>query len=781
MSCCALRLVLQTQPRSVSTRFICFASRAPFVKIPTMNNHPPLSLRNLSRLSRCALLGLAITAFTVTFGERSLGAEAPRVLPKGTLPKDIRLQPVKDLDGYFPFTPPATREEWSKRADQVRRQILVSQGLWPMPAKTPLQAVIHGKVERDDYTVEKVFFESYPGFFVTGNLYRPRGRTGPLPGVLFPHGHWAEGRFYDAGVDGVRKEIVAGEERFEEGGRSLLQALCVQLARMGCVVFHYDMLGYADSQQFSYELAHRFAKQRPEMNAPESWGLFSPQAEARLQSVMGLQTWNSVRALDFLMDLPDVDPARIAVTGASGGGTQTFLLGAIDPRPAVIFPAVMVSTAMQGGCTCENACLLRVGTGNIEFAALFAPKPLGMTAANDWTKEMATKGFPELKQHFKMMGAPDNVMLKPLLHFGHNYNAVSRAAMASWFNKHLKLGLKEPVVERDYQRLTTAEMSVWTGQYSKPAGGPAFERKLLRSISDDSDKQLASLRNALPRYRETVGGAVDVMVGRNLAEVGAVEGDLKEKADRGSYLEMAGLIRNPSRQEELPVVFLYPKEWNKQTVIWIDEEGKAGLYTPAGAVNADVQKLLDGGAAVVGVDLFGQGEFQADGQPLKQARRVKNTREAAPYTYGYNHTLFAQRVHDILTVITYVRKNDRPSKTIDLVGLAGAGPWVAVARAQARDAIDRAVVETGGFRFGKLQDIYDVNFLPGGAKYGDLPGILALNAPGKLWMAGENKESAQTVQAVYQAAGAEKNLTLSDGPNQGRAAALQWLLGQARN
>src|ERR1051325_10436318 len=113
---------------------------------------------------------------------------------------------------------------------------------------------------------------------------------------------------------------------------------------------------------------------------------------------MGLQTWNSIRALDFVTSLPDVDASRIGVTGASGGGTQTFILCAVDPRPAVEFPAVMVSTAMQGGCTCENASLLRIHTGNIEFAALFAPKPQGMTCANDWTKEMSTKGFPELKQ-----------------------------------------------------------------------------------------------------------------------------------------------------------------------------------------------------------------------------------------------------------------------------------------------------------------------------------------------------------------------------------------------
>jgi hypothetical protein len=124
------------------------------------------------------------------------------------------------------------------------------------------------------------------------------------------------------------------------------------------------------------------------------------------------------------------------MTGASGGGTQTMLLAGIDPRVKLSFPAVMVSTAMQGGCTCENACLLRVDTGNVEFAGLFAPKPQGMTCANDWTKEMATKGFPELKQLYTLLGAPNNVMLKRGEHFPHNYNAVSRSAFYTWLNRH---------------------------------------------------------------------------------------------------------------------------------------------------------------------------------------------------------------------------------------------------------------------------------------------------------------------------------------------------------
>src|SRR5690606_13436079 len=166
----------------------------------------------------------------------------------------------------------------------------------------------------------------------------------------------------------------------------------------------------------------RFAKQRPEMIGESNWGLYSPQAESYLQSITGLQTYNSIRALDFLTSLPIVDAKRIGVTGASGGGTQTFLLCALDPRPTVAFPAVMVSTAMQGGCTCENASLLRIGTGNVEFAGLFAPKPLGLTAADDWTKEMETKGFPELRQLYELFGASQNVMLWANLQFGHNYN-----------------------------------------------------------------------------------------------------------------------------------------------------------------------------------------------------------------------------------------------------------------------------------------------------------------------------------------------------------------------
>jgi dienelactone hydrolase len=705
------------------------------------------------------------------------GADGLRVLPPGELPKDRRLEPLKDLNGYFPFEAPTDPKQWEERAARLRRQLSVTLGLWPMPTRTPLHAVIHGRIDLGDYTVEKVYFESVPGFHVTGNLYRPNGRTGPLPAVLSPHGHWNDGRFMDAGLQSVRQEISQGAERFEDGGRSPLQSRCAQLARMGCVVFHYDMIGYADSQQIPQSLAHGFSKQRPEMNAPENWGLFSPQAESHYQSVMGLQTWNSIRALDFLESLPDVDPKRIAVTGASGGGTQTFLLCALDPRPAVAFPAVMVSTGMQGGCTCENASGLRVETGNVEIAALFAPKPLGMTAANDWTKEMESKGFPELLKHYTRMGVPSNVGLTALTHFGHNYNYVSRSAMYRWMNKQLKLGLTDPIVEEAYQRLGKAELSVWDSGHPAPPSGPEFERALLRRLTRDAQEQLDRAAQSVETFQKVVGGGVDIVIGRNLDEVGSVEMDMTEKTDRGQFLQMSGLLRNRAHGEELPVVFLHPKEWKGRTVIWIDEAGKSGLFDETGAPRGEVRRLLAAGVSVVGVDLLFQGEFLPSGKPVLQTRWVDNPREAAGYTFGYNHSLFAQRVHDVLSLIRYVRDNERASTVIDLVGLKGAGPWVAAARARAGRSIDRAVVDTGGFRFGNVRDLRSPDFLPGAAKFGDLPGMLALGAPGKLWLAGEGEEAPELTATIYENAGNGQTLEVYKGEAAATASsAVRWLL-----
>lgn len=674
-------------------------------------------------------------------------SEQIRVLPSDQVPDDVRLGNLKNLNGYFPFTPPKTLAEWSNRAKYLRERMLVALGLAPMPTKIPLHAVIHGKLDFGNYTVEKVYFESMPGFYVTGSLYRPK-MNGKHPAVLSPHGHWTNGRFMDAGVDAVKADIASGAERFEEGGRSPLQARCVELARMGCVVFLYDMIGYADSVQIPYAIAHGFDKQRPEMNTLKDWGLFSPQAEAHLQSVMGLQTWDSIRALDFLESLPDVDPKRIAVTGASGGGTQTFILCAIDPRPSVAFPAVMVSTAMQGGCTCENACDLRIGASNVEFAALFAPKPLGLTAANDWTKEMPTKGYPELKELYALYGEPENVKLSPFLQFGHNYNMVSREAMYSWMNEHLHLNVKNPIKERDYRLLSPQELTVWDAQHPSPSGGEEFERRLLEWWNEDSQKTLIRSLNREEAFRKVYGEPIRALIGRTLNDVGSVEWKPNKTERYDSYSMTTGMIRNVTYHEELPALLLLPNVVKRSPVLWIDSKGKSGALSMNGNPNNSVLKMLRAGVPVIGVDLLYQGEFLSNGSQVTQQRVVSNDRDDAAYTYGYNDSLFAQRIHDILTTIQFAR-NEFHVRCVDMAGLNGGGVWVGAACAVADGSVDAAAVDTGGFRFGHLLDFRDPNFLPGGAKYGDLPGMIALHSPYPLWLGGESSDGVAFIQRQY--------------------------------
>lgn len=740
----------------------------------------PSRVKNLLCSTLSIVGGFALLT-TLTIAAAS--AQDTSVFESGQLPNDSRLQPRKDLNDYFPFEVPEGKAAWEARADELRRQTMIATGVWPMPEKTPLNAVVHGRFHRPGFTVEKVYFESVPNHFVTGLLFRPDDGKKDVrrPAVLCPHGHG--GRLQDYGEKKIRQLIADGAERFESSGRFPKLARCGQLARMGCVVFIFDMLGYADSQQISRQLAHGFAKQRPEFEGKENWGLYSAQAEMRLQSIMGIQTWNSIRCLDFLESLPDVDGSRMAVTGGSGGGTQTILLCAIDPRPIAAFPNGMVSTSMQGGCTCENCSLLRVGSGNVELAALFAPKPQAMTAANDWTKEMMTKGYPQLQQLYETLGAKSNVYCRPLLHFPHNYNYVSRATMYSWFNKHMKLGLKEPIVEEDFEFLTAEESKVWNDEHPQPEGGDDYERSLLKDLATASDKQIAALTphdaDSLQKYREVIGGAFEAIIGRSVPDYDDIKRTKVDKQKRNGFLYFEDIVHLDSKSEELPVISLFPTgaEWNGDVVIWIDGQGKRGLFTESGDARNEVVRLLDGGASIVSADLFGQGEFLGSGEPLTQQQVVANPREAAAYTYCYNDTLFVQRVHDVLTLISWVGNDEHEPKRLNLIGTNGAGPIAAAARAVAGDAVAKLAVDTEGFRFGNVTRYRHPDFLVGAVKYGDLPALLALSAPHPLWIGGEAGRTPSVVNAAYDAANAKDAVIFSDQQNAADAAVI-WLLAK---
>ncbi len=704
-------------------------------------------------MKRAVLLLLLAWPLVARAGDTS---SPTRLFSDGKKPADRRLSVVRTLnDKDFFLRPPGNLAAWNARRQAVREQILVATGLWPLPPRTPLKPVIHGRIDRDGYSVEKVYFASLPGHYVTGNLYRPRTpdgklRPGKLPAVLCPHGHWRNGRFYDAGEVAARAQVAKKAEKTIEGGRYPLQARCAQLARMGCVVFHYDMVGYADSTTIGHT------------------AFTGADAELRLQNLMGLQTWNSIRALDFVCELPGVDASRIGVTGASGGGTQTFILCAIDDRPAAAFPAVMVSTQMQGGCVCENCSYLRIGTGNVEFAAVFAPRPLAMSGANDWTIDIERKGLPELKAIYKLYnGQVENVTARCWPMFEHNYNQPAREMMYNWFNKHLKLDQPGPVEEKPFKPVPPTQLSVFDDAHPRPKDSAGAAR-LREYLSEASDKQIEALKPGdQPEpltYRKVLGPALRVMIGSELPRPGQVEGKEQPTSDK----RVQGyLIGRRGRGEQVPAVWLEPKAPTGTAVVWIDPSGKASLYRDGKLVPA-AQALLDRGAAILAVDVFGTGELALEKPPAINPR-------FAGYTFGYNRPLLSQRVHDVLTAVAFARKQ-KGIKRVHLLGRGKGGPWVLLARGLCGNAVERTAADVNRFRFDSVREVTDEMMLPGALKYGGLPALTALSAPGELLIHNHRSTSmGQWTKAAYKAAGAADKLMRS-GDRMSDDKVVAWLL-----
>ena len=288
--------------------------------------------------------------------------------------------------------------QWQDRATAIRKQILTGAKLMPLPERTPLKAIIRKKREYEGYSVESAAFEARPGFYVYGNLYRPMGKRGPFPAILCPHGH-ATGP-------------AGGRLRPDQQNR------CATLARMGAVVFSYDMIGFGESLHHGWNHQHKQA--------------------------LTLQTWDSIRAIDFVQSLDDVDGSRIGVTGCSGGGTQTFLLTAVDDRVTASAPVVMVSAHFFGGCHCESGMPIhktaQLETNNAEIAALAAPRPLLLVSVGgDWTKNTPVVEYPYIRNIYGMYGKADQVENVHYPGRKHGYQFLKRQAMYPFMVKHLKL------------------------------------------------------------------------------------------------------------------------------------------------------------------------------------------------------------------------------------------------------------------------------------------------------------------------------------------------------
>ena len=578
-----------------------------------------------------------------------------RVYPESAGPcGDERPGKCRHLNLRYTMPKYKTRKAWERRADWLRRHVRVSSGLIPEPPRTPLKPRIFGKLDRDGYTIEKAFIESRPGFYVCGNLYRPRGQKGPFPAVATPHGHWSKGRFG------------------HQPPRGSVPARCITLARLGYVVFAYDMVGYNDS-------GTQVGKHRGVFSSPhnELWGL----------SMMHLQSWNTIRAIDFLQSLKDVDPKRIGLTGCSGGGTQTFMVMGIEPRVTVAAPACMISGTMQGGCECENAPLLRIETNNIEIGALMAPRPMVIpSATGDWTKETPKVEYPSIRGAYELYGAADrvaNVHVKS----PHGYNKTHREGVYNFFDRWLQRPDRakpkpttQPkaakITEPEYKLEKREDLLVWQGrELPKDAKTP---KTLKAHVIAECQRQRSELLPRKPadreRFNETLGEVYRhaIMASAPKADELAVEELGKTTVGRTRVTRL--VLGRKGAGDRVPALLYAAKGTSGKApaCVVVCGGGKADLIDAAtGKEGKLLSALLAGGVRVLAVDVYLTGEFHS---PFALTQQKKTGRFFATY----NRTALVQRIQDILTAATYLGQR-RDVNRIALVGVGQAGAWCLLA------------------------------------------------------------------------------------------------------
>lgn len=589
----------------------------------------------------------------------SFGAEAAS-LP----PKDERGGAPKTLNTARAFPEIKSRAAWEQRAHEIREHVLVSCGLWPMPEKTPLNPRIFSRVERDGYMVENICIETYPGFFLAGNLYRPLGKgAGPFPAVLNPHGHWKEGRLADNDLGSIA-------------------ARCINFARQGMVAFSYDMVGYNDTAQ----VKHTFASDPTNL----LWNI----------SLMGLQTWNSIRALDFLESFPAVDKRRLACTGESGGGTQTFMLGAIDDRLAVQAPIVMVSHSMQGGCLCENAPGLRVDYSNMEIAAVPAPRPQILVACTrDWTKTTMTLEGPAIATVYRLFGAEDKLRFN-IFDYEHNYNQTTREAVYAWFAQHLLKQPDAPVKEVSYQKESNEALRVFPDGKLPPEA--LNEAQLVSSLIRHSKppKDKASLRTLWKHTLQIEIPEDDLVVEATPTQI------------TGDYEFHSVAIGRAGKGDRIPVVMITPaKDALRHLVVLAHPEGKSAYLAKDGKVKGLAKTLLERKISVVVFDAFNPGDA---------ARKP-----TANYFNTYNRTDLQERVQDVITTCTFAQTHNKRRKIV-LIGEGRAGLWAMLA-APVADALiaDANALDLSTDAALLAPDL----FVPGLRKLGGFDAALSLAAP----------------------------------------------------
>jgi len=517
-----------------------------------------------------------------------------------------------------------TRAAVMRLRQEVRRKLSRCFGL--PTARAPLKPVTTGVLRRRSYTVEKVSYESHPGFKVTANLYVPRG-GGPFPVVLGPCGHSGNGKAYD-----------------------FYQAFATGLVRRGYMVLVYDPQGQGERRQ----ITRRIGSFVPG-NACHEHNLFGKRL-ALLGDFFGSWfVWDGIRSLDYLLSRPEADATRVGVTGNSGGGTLSTYLSALDDRFTMVAPSCFVTTFQHN---VENELpqdaeqmppgILAEGLGMADYFVAQIPRPvLLLGQVNDFFDPRGLREtYEELRRLYRIVGASENVQLF-IGPRSHGFHPENREAMYRFFARHadrpeaVRPSESKPEEEKDLLAAPGGSVRK-AGSRLMPAllkeEGEAVEASR-RPLDDDDLKRAITEVLALPKRR----GAPHF---RNL----------RPRPSGSKRLPCQSLFAVETEPGIQAILHLYAQEVYEH----LPKRPRAAVFVPHVGTEEDVQKgLLPKGREVLAVDVRGMG--------LSQPRTCGDTKLfPSPYGSDYMYAVHGQmlgepymgrRVHDLLRVLDLLAAN----------------------------------------------------------------------------------------------------------------------------
>jgi len=652
----------------------------------------------------------------------------------------------------------STTQGVEKRRVYIREKML--QALGGLPERTPLNARTVAVLDREDYKIEKVIFESQPRFYVTANLYLPKKGRAPYPGILFPLGH-------------------------EEGAKahSAWQQVLVSLAKKGFVALAWDTLGQGERVQL-YDPDFGESKV---LRSTTEHTLMGIQCLLIGDSLARYTIWDGMRALDYLVSRPEVDAARIGCTGNSGGGTHTAYLSALDDRIKVAAPSCFLTSWRRLletiGPQDAEQCLppwLESGLDHPDFVHAFAPKPyLMLSAVRDFFSITgARETYAEAKRLYGVLGAPEQLSMVEA-DDGHGYTKPRRLAAYRWFSRWLK-GVED--AEPEPEVTIASESDLWctqTGQVATELGGETVvtlnqkrvERLLVKTAEWSSQAQLESYRKEIQKEARQLSGM-------------AAHGD--STGARAVLVSSFGIIERPGYRIEkliyesepgikVPALVFVPDgpEGRKPAVLHVHGRGKAA---DAGA-GGDVEQLVRAGHIVLSIDVRGMGETRQSGD-ADDFFRYFGVYESAMTALLTGNPLVGMRALDIQRGVDLLSsRSDVDPQRISAFGKEkGAVPTLFAALLDTRIkklALEGMLVSYQSVVRHKIHRGLFEDVIVGVLKSFDLPDLVAAMSPRPVWIVngtnplghrideGELQTQYAVAQKSFKLAGTEGSLKIT--------------------